>query len=288
MNRRSAIRMIAASSGFLVIWPSLAHSATGSVPDALRHLAGRAYQGGVALLNLGPGQSAPVARFFDNHVLVLQPAGTVDWWAVIGIALDTEPGMQELVVDTGTSRRTVPFNIRQKSYPEQHIKLKDRKYVSPPEQTLIRIQKELEIQTDAYRAFSSRTPSNLLFDPPVRARRSSPFGLRRFFNGEPRNPHSGLDFAAPTGTPVRTPADGTVILIGDYFFNGSTVFVDHGMGLISMFCHLSEISRLPGDTVKRADIIGKVGATGRATGPHLHWNVSLNNARVDPAIFLRT
>lgn len=127
----------------------------------------------------------------------------------------------------------------------------------------------------------------MIFDAPVPGRQSSPFGLRRYFNGEPRNPHSGLDFAAPTGTPVKSPADGRVLLIGNFYFNGQTIFIDHGQGVITMFCHLSEIAYLPGDTVKRGDVVGKVGNTGRSTGPHLHWNVSLNNARVDPALFFR-
>jgi murein DD-endopeptidase MepM/ murein hydrolase activator NlpD len=110
--------------------------------------------------------------------------------------------------------------------------------------------------------------------------------LKRFFNGEPRAPHSGLDFAVPTGTPVAAPADGKVILTGDYFFNGNTVFLDHGQGLISMYCHLSVIDVKTGDTLARGQVLGKVGATGRVTGAHLHWNVSLNDARVDPAIFI--
>jgi murein DD-endopeptidase MepM/ murein hydrolase activator NlpD len=125
-----------------------------------------------------------------------------------------------------------------------------------------------------------------LFDKPVNGPLSSPFGLRRFFNGEERNPHSGLDFAAKTGTPIKTPAAGKVILTGNYFFNGKTVFVDHGQGLISMFCHLSQIDVTVGDELSRGAVLGKVGSTGRATGPHLHWNVSLNDARVDPSIFI--
>ena len=128
----------------------------------------------------------------------------------------------------------------------------------------------------------------MLFDKPVQGPLSSPFGLKRFFNGQPRAPHSGLDFAVPTGTPIHAPAAGRVILTGNYFFNGNTVFVDHGQGLISMFCHLSEIDVSPGDQLVRGQILGKVGATGRVTGAHLHWNVSLNDTRVDPAIFIGT
>lgn len=138
----------------------------------------------------------------------------------------------------------------------------------------------------AYDTFSPRQPSNLYFDMPVNAKLSSPFGLRRFFNGEERAPHSGLDLAAAYGTPVKAPAAGKVILTGNLFFNGNTVFVDHGQGLISMFCHLSQINVKVGDEISRQGVLGKVGATGRATGPHLHWNVSLNAVRVDPAIFI--
>ncbi|MNV61088.1 Murein DD-endopeptidase MepM [compost metagenome] len=115
---------------------------------------------------------------------------------------------------------------------------------------------------------------------------SSKFGVRRFFNGEERNPHSGLDFAVGAGTPIKTPAAGKVILIGNYFFNGNTVFVDHGQGFISMFCHMSKIDVKVGQQLARGGVVGKVGATGRATGPHMHWNISLNDARVDPAIFI--
>ncbi|MCO1691316.1 M23 family metallopeptidase, partial [Pseudomonas aeruginosa] len=148
------------------------------------------------------------------------------------------------------------------------------------------IERELAEQTAAYRRFSPGLPSNLMLDKPVDGPLSSPFGLRRFFNGEERNPHSGLDFAVPAGTPIKAPAAGKVILIGDYFFNGKTVFVDHGQGFISMFCHLSKIDVKLGQQVPRGGVLGKVGATGRATGPHMHWNVSLNDARVDPAIFI--
>jgi murein DD-endopeptidase MepM/ murein hydrolase activator NlpD len=246
----------------------------------------RPFPGGVVVLPLGKMPQSPAVTFNSHPVLTLQDEAKA-WWAVVGLPLDTRPGTQEIEVLTGQSTARVPFDVVDKTYRTQHITLKDSAMVSPPPATLARIKRELEIQTEAYKVFTPATPSNILFDPPVQGRLSSPFGLRRVFNGEPRNPHSGLDFAAPTGTPVRSPADGRILLIGDYYFNGRTIFIDHGQGVISMFCHLSEINGLPGDVVKRGDFVGKVGNTGRSTGPHLHWNVSLNNARVDPALFLR-
>jgi len=115
---------------------------------------------------------------------------------------------------------------------------------------------------------------------------SSPFGLKRFFNDQPRNPHSGLDIAAPEGTDIVLPSDGDIIDTGNYYFNGNTVFVDHGQGMISMFNHMSKISVKTGDKLKRGDKIGEIGKTGRVTGPHLHWSLNLNQTRVDPMLFL--
>jgi murein DD-endopeptidase MepM/ murein hydrolase activator NlpD len=176
--------------------------------------------------------------------------------------------------------------VGNKKYPEQRITLKNQRQVNPNPADIKRIDNELAIQIKAYRTFSPNNPSNLLLDKPVNGPLSSKFGVRRFFNGEERNPHAGLDFAVPAGTPIKTPAAGKVILIGNYFLNGNTVFVDHGQGFISMFCHMSKIDTKVGQQLARGDVVGKVGSTGRATGPHMHWNVSLNDARVDPAIFI--
>jgi len=238
--------------------------------------------GGVAVVDLGAGDTAPSVRYQDKPVLVIKE-DQQRWIAIVGVPLSVKPGPQRISVN---GSQTLSFQVGSKHYVEQRITIKNQQQVNPNAANLKRIQRELAEQTRAYQQFSARQPSNLLFDKPVNGPLSSPFGLRRFFNGEERNPHSGLDFAANSGTPIKAPAAGKVILVGDYFFNGKTVFVDHGQGLISMFCHLSLIGVNVGDELPRGGVLGKVGATGRATGPHLHWNVSLNDARVDPAIFI--
>jgi len=136
--------------------------------------------------------------------------------------------------------------------------------------------------------FSDSEPAVMQLRQPAKGRRSSSFGLRRVFNGQSRNPHSGMDIAAPTGAPVLAAAAGVVIDTGDYFFNGNTVWLDHGSGFLTMYCHLSSIQVKPGDQVSTGTTLGRVGATGRVTGPHLHWSVSLNRAMVDPSLFLGT
>ena len=236
--------------------------------------------GGVAVIELGTGAQAPKATYEGKPVLVIKEQDT--WRAIVGIPLTVKPGTQTL----SSGSRQLTFTVGNKKYPEQRITLKNQRQVNPNPADIKRIDNELAIQIKAYRTFSPNTPSNLLLDKPVNGPLSSKFGVRRFFNGEERNPHAGLDFAVPAGTPIKTPAAGKVILIGNYFFNGNTVFVDHGQGFISMFCHMSKIDTKVGQQLARGDVVGKVGSTGRATGPHMHWNISLNDARVDPAIFI--
>ncbi|WDH21692.1 peptidoglycan DD-metalloendopeptidase family protein [Pseudomonas chlororaphis] len=236
--------------------------------------------GGVAVIDLGSAAQAPKASYQGKPLLVVKEQN--NWLAIVGIPLTVKPGTQQI----SAGGRGLNFSVSSKKYPEQHITLKNKRQVNPDPADLKRIDAELAEQVRAYRSFSPNTPSNLLLDKPVSGPLSSKFGVRRFFNGEERNPHAGLDFAVPAGTPIKTPAAGKVILIGNYFFNGNTVFVDHGQGFISMFCHMSKIDVKVGQQLARGGVVGKVGSTGRATGPHMHWNVSLNDARVDPAIFI--
>ncbi|WFC63625.1 M23 family metallopeptidase [Pseudomonas sp. REST10] len=267
---------------FFALLLALSLAAPAHAEGFITRLLNKPVPGGVAVLDLGGQAQAPKVRYQGKLVLTIREDGQ-RWIAIVGIPLSVKPGTQQVQIEGGQS---LAFEVGAKHYTEQRITLKNQQQVNPNAKNLARIERELAEQTRAYRQFSARQPSNLLFDKPVDGPLSSPFGLRRFFNGEERNPHSGLDFAASRGTSIKAPAAGKVILIGDYFFNGRTVFLDHGQGLISMFCHLSAIDVKLGDEVPRGGHLGKVGATGRATGPHLHWNVSLNDARVDPAIFI--
>lgn len=242
--------------------------------------------GGVAVVVLGVSDQAPRAEYDGRKALVMRDSDG-QWIALAGIDLKTKPGPQTLKAVVQGQARSVGFQVEQKSYKEQHIKLKDQRHVDPDPAQLARFEREYKAQIAAYNNFRTELPSNVMLDRPVDGGRlSSPFGLRRFFNGQERNAHSGLDFAVPQGTPVKAPAEGVVTIVDDYFFNGKTVFLDHGQGLVTMYCHLSAADVQVGQTVKRGQVIGKVGATGRATGPHLHWNVSLNGNRVDPAILI--
>lgn len=236
--------------------------------------------GGVALVDLGNGTEAPQATFNGKAVMVRKDAAQNHWQAVVGIPLKQAPG--EAFVAAGGQH--YPFAIRDKAYPEQHLTVKN-KHVNPNEEQLNRIRSEFARMGKVYTSFTDGQPWQPMIWP-AEGPLSSAFGLKRFFNGEQRNPHSGLDIAAPTGSNIRAPSAGTVVLTGDFYFNGNSVFLDHGHGLISMFCHMQGITVQEGDQVQAGDLLGTVGATGRATGPHLHWTVSLNNARINPLLML--
>jgi len=241
--------------------------------------------GGVALVAL-PADSHPTQARFNDKPVLLAATGE-HWTAVIGLPLSTRPGAHKLTVrdaDGGTA--TLSFQVTDKQYQAQHITIKDKRKVNPEKRDLQRIGREQQRIRKALAHWDPHSPDSLRFGLPVKAPVSSPFGLRRFFNEQPRKPHSGLDLAAAAGTPVHAPAAGRISDTGEFFFNGNTVFIDHGQGLVTMYCHLSRIDVKPGQEVQAGEVIGAVGKTGRVTGPHLHWSVSLNDARVDPRLFL--
>jgi murein DD-endopeptidase MepM/ murein hydrolase activator NlpD len=244
-----------------------------------------AVPGGVVILDVGATSApAPDVRYDEHRVMVLADGDR--WRAIVGIPLAAKPGKQLVRIEAqGSEPRHKSFTIGPKQYAVQRLKV-------PPAQVNLskedeeRVAKE-RVRTDAaLLSWSDPAPTNLRLSQPIPGPRSSSFGLRRIFNNESRNPHSGMDIAANTGTPIHAPAPGTVVDTGNYFFSGNTVFIDHGAGLITMYCHMSKIDVQPGQKVAAGDVLGEVGATGRVTGPHLHWGVSLNRAFVDPALFL--
>lgn len=237
--------------------------------------------GGIAVIDLGESPTKPAASYGSKKVMVKKKGNS--WVALVGLPLSAKPGMHTLSLEENAK---LSFEVRDKQYEEQHITIKNKRKVNPYAKDLKRIRKEQARSRKAFASWDADRPAQLNFLLPVSGRLSGTFGKKRFFNGQPRRPHSGLDIAAPTGTPVKAPAAGRIIETGNYFFNGNTVFIDHGEGLITMFCHLDSIDVKIGQEVQRGDVVAKVGATGRVTGPHLHWTMSLNNTRIDPGLFL--
>ena len=281
----------------------------------------RAVPGGVAVVPLGAARRAPKAIW--NGIPVLVTGSSSGWFAVLGIPLhtlqdrlvlevqDTVPGAtragnQATTRDKGKARdvettapagkvpseasstglRRIDVPIQPHQYAEQHLKVAPGQ-VTLSKEVLSRHLRERKQSARVMATWTEPVPASLQLHQPVPGVRSSSFGLRRFFNGQSRNPHGGMDIAAPVGTPVKAAAPGVVIDTGDYFFNGNTVWVDHGAGLLTMYCHLDRIRARVGQRVRTGDVIGTVGKTGRVTGPHLHWSVCLNRTMVDPALFLK-
>jgi len=241
--------------------------------------------GGIAVVTLPVDAVPTTARYGEKKILVTKNNGRRI--AIIGLPLTTKPGRYFLTVtDQQGKIKNLGFQVEDKHYEEQHITIKDKRKVNPEKRDMERITRESKRINAALRHWSPEADVVIEFRKPVNGPTSSPYGLRRFFNEQPRKPHSGLDIAAPEGTPIRAPAPGTVLDTGDFFFNGNTVLLDHGQGLVTMYCHMSKIGVKPGQAVNTGDPLGEVGMTGRVTGPHLHWGVSLNDARIDPLLFL--
>ena len=240
--------------------------------------------GGIAIIELDKvaGTQTPEATLNGQRVMVTQEGGK--WLAIVGIPLKAKIDEPLIVTAAGKS---YSFNISDNDYPEQRLTGIPSKYVEPDPKQVARWREESRVQNAAYKTWSEPNAPVLELAMPAQGPYSSAFGLKRFFNDQPRAPHSGLDIAAPDKSPIKVAAAGKVTAVGEYFFNGNTVIVDHGHGLSTMYCHLSRIDVQVGDQLELGEQIGLVGKTGRVTGPHLHWGVSLNNTRVDPLLFVK-
>ena len=239
--------------------------------------------GGIAVT---PTRSNAVSgKYRDQRILLSRFEGRQ--YAIIGIPLDTEPGPQQFSV-TGAdgAESLLQFEVVHKQYRERNLTITNERQVNPNAEDMERINRESVEIRQAFSTWSESLDPDFAMNLPVDGVRSSSFGSRSFFNGQPRNPHSGMDIAAPEGTPILAPAPGVILTTGNYFFNGNTIIMDHGHGLISLYCHMNTIDVEPGAEIAAGAQIGRVGSTGRVTGPHLHWSVNLNNVRVDPALFL--
>jgi murein DD-endopeptidase MepM/ murein hydrolase activator NlpD len=237
--------------------------------------------GGLAVISLDSSNTEKSVVFNGQKVWQLSDDNHNNW-AVIGIPLNQKAGEVDYTIDG----KRYSFMIKDKTYKEQYLTVK-RKHSNPPTDQIKRIQEESRLSKKAFTTFTNTRESKRYrsFLKPAQGPTSSPFGLKRFFNEQPRRPHSGIDIAAPRGSDIIAPADGIIILTGNFFFNGNSLFIDHGQGLITLYCHMDVLERKQGDSIKAGEVIGKVGSTGRVTGPHLHWTVSLNNSRVEPLLF---
>lgn len=278
LSRRSALQALCALGAPLPLAALAARAPAFEVwPNESR------VPGGIARLSLGPAAQRPKVTAGGLPVMVV--GDPIEWTAIVGIPLSAAPGLHHVQADAGEGPQKLEYRVRDKRYQQQQLKVAPKTVDLAPED-LARHERERAHQQQVMALFTAPQNQELRMQVPVPGRRSSSFGLRRVFNGQPRNPHSGMDIAAATGTPVVAPLPGKVVDVGDYFFNGGTVWLDHGAGLLSMYCHLSRVDAKPGDMLRTGQAFAAVGATGRVTGPHLHWGVMLNQTMVDPALFI--
>jgi len=245
--------------------------------------------GGVAVIAIDlDSNEPPVVHYQQMRTLVMPDPNHKDrWLTVVGLPLDAKPGTHNIQIST-TSGTVISkdFNIKQKLYHQERLTIADMRKVQPLAEDLPIIEQQRMEIIGTYSNWNYKPVTSAVLVLPAKGRKSSPFGLTRVMNNIPQNPHTGLDIAAPKGAAVYAPKAGMITMTGNYFYSGNMVFIDHGQGFITSYCHLDSIKVATGQTVKQGDIIGTIGNTGRATGPHLHWSVSLNNVRVDPQWFI--
>lgn len=265
--------------------PSASPKTNAQLPPSLRVLRDiPAVPGGIAWISLPIISPTPPQIWYQQRpVVVLRDEP--QWIALVGIPLNAQLGIHHVV---DSQHNNYAFTVYNKQYRVQHIKINQRNLVNPNPQELQRIQSESKLIAAALATpWRATTYSPLPLKQPVQGKLSLSFGSRRYFNGQPRKPHSGLDIAAPLNTPVLAPASGRIVNTGDYFFTGKTILIDHGQGIVTLYGHLNQINVVEGQTVATGQLIGKVGKTGRATGPNLHWGVSLNQAMINPQLVMQ-
>jgi murein DD-endopeptidase MepM/ murein hydrolase activator NlpD len=223
-------------------------------------------------------------RAFDRDWAAYRDASG-KWHALVGIDLDTKIGTYDAVVTAGAEHAVERLAVARRVFPTRRLTV-DPDLVHPPPDQEARVEREAEHLHELWGRAAPERLWTVPFERPVPDEANSAFGTRSIYNGEARPPHTGADFLSPTGRPVKAPNAGRVVLADPQYFSGNTVIIDHGLGLFSILAHLSQIDVKVGDVVTAGQIVGKVGATGRVTGPHLHWGVRLNNARVDPLSLL--
>ena len=239
--------------------------------------------GGIAIMDLKSYQPGTHITFDGRKTTVFKQGEA--WYALAAIPLKAKPGTYDFKIQQDDATLVSKVEVSEKKYKEQRLTIKNKRKVNPNERDMQRITSERVLKRAAKNHWSDTYP-DVDFIWPVSGEISSIYGLRRFFNEQERNPHNGLDIAAPEGTDVRAAADGTVIEAGDFFFSGNMVYIDHGQGLISLYAHLSRIDVKPGDVLRRGQILGAVGQTGRVTGAHLHFAVMSNGVLFDPIYLL--
>ena len=240
--------------------------------------------GGIALVEIAANGEMPEAYYYNKRLAIISHEQKN--FVLVGIPLSAKPGTDYFELRHANGRKQkLSFAISDKAYQEQHLTITNKRKVNPNTEDLKRIQKEREIKNRARKHWSNDLVKTE-FIIPVEGRISSVFGLRRFFNEQPRAPHSGLDIAAPEGTPIKAVESGTVIETGDFFFSGNMVYIDHGQGLISLYAHMHRIDVKPGDMIEKGQVIGAVGQTGRVTGAHLHLAIIANEVMIDPTLLL--
>jgi murein DD-endopeptidase MepM/ murein hydrolase activator NlpD len=243
----------------------------------------RALQPGeLVVLNVAaPGASSVRVRAFGSDVPGM-PAGTGRWRALIGIDLDRKPGTYAVAVTSDAGEHAVyELVVAPRRFPTRRLTV-NPDFVTPPESERPRIEREAALLASVYRASAAEALWQGPFARPVPQPANSAFGTRSIFNGVPRNAHGGADFLSPAGTPIHAPNAGKVVIARNLYYSGNTVVIDHGLGLFSTLAHLSAFDVREGDLVTAGQILGRVGATGRVTGPHLHWAIRVADARIDP------